>query len=611
MRLSLPAAVLLFAGSLSAQAFLPPRSKAIGLVSDTAGAPVADAEVVLWSWPLPERLDVGAPDRVVVRTGPNGRFAAEILDGRSHSAYATWQDARGQHVTALATEVLPGSPCLLREVAARAPTTIAVRGGAGFRQRGKLRVALVVGRSNPLVLPLALDRDEQAAPPDTLPAGPTWIDVRAADGQLLRSEPLADDPPDARQKVAVPDSHTTVLAVEDAAGQPLAGADVYVMHDFGYHGVATGRRVFAPDLLGRTGADGTLRVGLPASHPVDGPSQPRTALLVAASHHQRHIIDVVMTKTSDGARATARLRAGIDVRGRFVDREGAPLTAGIVPLYESDAQTDSTHPLGGFVPLPPMPMALAANGGFEGFGLHGTKGVRVFALVDAAVFAAMGVPLQKDFGVPPLVPITMATTAGGAADLDLGDVHLDRFALARFAVVDEHGAPVAGARLRLQDDGGFPTPLDFVTDRVGRLQMPLPPGAYRVGAFVRGGGVAAARLTVPDDLRADGRLELRLSEPRVLRGAVDAGGRALPPDARVVFAHVEGVPADLAVLAHAAVVVEPIGAEGTFSVRVPFGDARWVLRVACGTGSAQTAGEFVGVQVGQDDVAGITLPVPR
>lgn len=611
MRLSPPAAVLLFAATVSAQAFLPPRGKALGFVGDADGAPVADAEVVLWSWPLPERLDVGAPDRVVVRTGASGRFSAEILDGRSHSAYASWQDARGRHVTALAMDVLPGAPCLLREAAARARATIAVRGGAGFRQRGPLRVALVVGRSNPLVLPLALDRDEQAALPAALPAGPTWIDVRAADGQLLRSEALADDPPDARQTIAVPDSHTTVLAVEDAAGQPLAGADVYVMHDFGYHGVATARRVFAPDRLGRTGADGTLRVALPASHPVEGPSQTRAVLLVAASHHQRHTVDVVLTKTSDGARTTARLRAGVDVRARFVGRDGAPMAAGIVPLYESDAQTDSTHPLGGFVPLPPLPMVPAADGAFAGFGLHGTKGVRVFAIVDPAVLAAVGVPLHKDFGVPPLVPIVMATTAAGAADLDLGDVHLDRFALARFAVVDQHGAPIAASRLRLHDDGGFPTPIDFLSDRVGRLQVPLPPGTYRVGAFVHGGGVAAMRLTVPDDVPTDGRLELRLSEPRVLRGVVDAGGRALPPDTRVVFAHVEDAPADLAALAHPAAAVEPIAADGSFRVRVPFGNARWVLRVACGSGSTQTAGELVGVQVGQDDVAEIALPVPR
>ena len=113
------ATALLFAASVIAQTVDPPRGKALGLVTDAAGAPVARADVVLWSWPLPERIDLGTPDRVTVSTAANGRFAAAILDGRSYSAHATWQDAKGLHVTTLATDVLPGVPCLLREVPPR------------------------------------------------------------------------------------------------------------------------------------------------------------------------------------------------------------------------------------------------------------------------------------------------------------------------------------------------------------------------------------------------------------------------------------------------------------------------------------------------------------
>ena len=598
---------LLLAVSAHAQAVTAPRGKALGLVSAATGAPIAGADVVLWSWPLPERIDVGAPDRVAVSTAANGRFTAAVLDGRSYSAHATWQDEKGTHVTLLATDVLPGVPCLLREAPPRNRTGIVVRGGDGLHRWGTLRVELVVGASNPLVRVLPLDGSLEATLPADLPVGPTWVDVRGSNGQLLRSVPL-DAAGASPAVVDVADPFLTTLTVLGDTGQRLADAEIHVVHDFGHFGVSTGQRVRAPDRLGITDADGSVVVTLPATHPIDGPSPNRALLLVTATGHQRQSVDVVTTKAGPGDRLTTKLRAGSDVRVRFVGPDGVASTTGLVPLYESDAQIQSSHPVGGFLPLPPLPMRPAADGSFVGVGVHAEKGVRVFALVDAENVGGLGLPLQADFGVPPLLPIAQ-TRPGVARRLDLGDVPFAGLTLARFVVVDAQGAPVAAARLRLWDDGGFPTPLDYRCDRVGRLQLPLPAGVWHVGAYGGSGGVAVAAIDVPDDVRGGGRVELRLGVPRFVRGTVTAGGKPVPADARVVVTAGNDVPRDLAEIAHAALAPAPVAADGTFVVRVPFGEARWELRVATGRGSAQTAGPWQVVQVEERDLDGITLSV--
>ena len=210
-------------------------------------------------------------------------------------------------------------------------------------------------------------------------------------------------------------------------------------------------------------------------------------------------------------------------------------------------------------------------------------------------------------------PPRHAAPPGKAGQLDLGDVAVAGLAQARFVVVDAEGAPVAAARLRLRpwDDGAFPTPLDFRCDRVGRLQIPLPIGTWRVGAYGGSGGVAVTSVDVPDDVRGAGRVELRLGVPRCVRGTVTNDGKPMPADSRVVVSPGDGVPRDLATIAHAVLTAAPVAADGTFVVRVPFGSARWELRVATGSGSAPTTGPTHVVQVDECDLDGITLSVAQ
>ncbi|HEX5054301.1 MAG TPA: hypothetical protein VFZ65_21155 [Planctomycetota bacterium] len=590
------------------------RSKAIGVVTTEHGRHVAGAQVTLWSWPVPARTDIGTVDRVVVTTDDDGRFFAGIWDGRCYGAFATWRDELGTHATAIEPAVIPGSPRTLREVEPRVRGTVCVRGATRWFADGQLQVHAVVGIDNPFVVPLALDRERDAVLPESLPAGPTSIDVRTKTGRLLATAPLADDPSATTHTIELPGAHVVALRVLDAADRPVPGAVVHQINDFGCCAAPGCRRGFAPDVIGATSASGTLRIELPAVHPVDRAARDRLLLLVSALDHERCVIDVPLSGSDEGVPATAVLRPGTTLRGKFVDADGAAVNEGIVALVESFAHTEARNLMGGtVVAMPPMPMPIAADGSFVAPGPYQGEAVRVFAVLGPVRGRALGLETKPGFGLPALVPVLLESGAP-RGDLDLGEVRLDRLHVARFAVTDHTGAPASGVRARLASPAAFCAPDDFLADRIGRLQVPLPEGVHRISAFVPGGGVASAVVRVPLDTLGDRRIELRLTEPLVVSGVVAAAGADLAPGTEVVVCDVRANDPDLTVLAPRAVAVGRPAPDGSFSVRVPFGDARYTLRARCRAGQAAPGlwpiGPEVAVQVHESDVTGLSVPGP-
>ena len=74
------------------------RAPLIGMVRDRTGKPWSGAEVTLFGRPIPGNEWIGEPDRVIVRTGANGRFkSGEILDvgAEGIDVYNTMLDAMG------------------------------------------------------------------------------------------------------------------------------------------------------------------------------------------------------------------------------------------------------------------------------------------------------------------------------------------------------------------------------------------------------------------------------------------------------------------------------------------------------------------------------------
>jgi len=601
---------LLLATTALAQEGAIPRAKAFGLIKDSAGKSIADATVTLWSWPLSNRTDVGQPDVVTVQTRPNGRFAAPILEGRAYSAFAQWRHPDGAtHRTAVEDDVVPGSPRVLRMVTSRPECTLEVRGIRVWHREGPLKVTVSVGVRNSLVLPVQLDRDGKGTLPAGLPPGVTWIDVRTASGRLLRASKLPATPERMHHVVQMPAAQPCTVQVLGRAGQRLANALVHQMHDYGYRGAISGRRTLAPDLVGTTNASGEFAFRVPADHPIEG-GQPRVLLLITAKDHQRHTVDLLLQSGAHNKRVVAKLNHGVNLRGRFVDAHGKPVTKGLIPMYESYADTDSSHPTTGLCPLPPMPLDLAADGSFEGLGLHNITGVRLFAVVDPAHAKDLGIDVSADAPLPPLFPIANYRRVP-AEDLELGDIQLDKLAVVRFVVRDEAGTPVQGARMRFDRRGFFAPVDDYVADRVGRLQMPLPDGEYHIGAFLPGGGVANMVLDVPIERRPDEPVVLELSQPLVVRGRVTPSLEQGEPETEVVLTGVNGVERHLLELAYGAITPTKVSADGSFALTVPFGMAQFTLctRVRKHPREARY-GEHVQVPIGAEGVTDVVLAAP-
>ncbi|MCA8977863.1 MAG: hypothetical protein KDC98_24265, partial [Planctomycetes bacterium] len=169
----LPAALAasIFAARLTAQAdgapsFEPPRGPVLGAVRDAAGDWVAGACVMLVSWPLGPRTDVGSADIVRVKTDGKGRFRTAVLVGRAYSASATWTDGEGTaRRTTIAESVTPGPPRILDEAPLQTLRRIAVKGRAAWAGREPLRIMLSPGGENPAVVAGEFGTDDVVAVP--------------------------------------------------------------------------------------------------------------------------------------------------------------------------------------------------------------------------------------------------------------------------------------------------------------------------------------------------------------------------------------------------------------------------------------------------------------
>lgn len=547
------------------------RGRAVGWVVDQAGRRVPDADVVLWSWPLPPRADIGVLDRVDTRTDAEGRFAAALLHGRAYSAHATWRRDGAVHRTALVDGVMPGPPVRLTAAGPQALRTVAVHGSAAWHRHGPLQAVLATANEHPLRVPIAMTGDGALVLPD-LPAVPCRLEIRTRRGQLLHVTPPIDLASDAPITAELPPPHPLAIAVRDATGAACAGAQVYQLHGFGY-----GERDFPPDLLGTTGDDGGLAVELPGAHPVAGPAQRRIDLLVVAPGPRRAVAECLLG-SSGTEQLHVQLPEGVRVRGRVLDRSGAPVAD---LLLLPDAPVPFARG-GASIAVPPLPIRTAADGSFVAAGTHEPRGFRLFAAMEPDRAASLGLAVRPDHAVAPLLWLAVGGIARNPVE-DLGDLRLDQLTVAQVQVRDHDGAPAPGARLEVRGDGHANAPIEYLTDRVGRLQFPLPRGEMTFGAFVPGGGVAFARVRAPA-LAQDPPLDplvLTLTRPVPVGGVVVdgqgqpiAGARVQPwsaPDGG------EPGPSSLAFRARLAPV--PTDAEGRFALTLPFGDVVQTLSV--------------------------------
>lgn len=580
-----------------------PRGKFAGWVQDAAGKRVAGADVVLLSRPLPSRPDLGVADELRVQTGADGMFRAELLHGRSYSCWATWRDAAGVERRSRELDgAIPGPPQGLVEGPRQLLRTVRITGADAWQPRAPLQLAAFTTTENVHTVKLALDADRRATVP-TLPGHYVSLEVRAADGFLLgmsMSTALADAQ---RTEVTIvlPPPHELRVVVVDDKGAPVAGA--FVRHAFGLH--------FRGDIfsdVGRTDASGTVRALVPSTNPNYGADANSTfALLVDAPGVQRTLLHVDSGKS--GPEAKVVLQPGSELRGRLLAKDGAPATG--IPLlpdcYAVGADAETTG-LG--VPL--RPVRVDARGAFAFGSLHPKYDFRLLALLDAPTAIAAGMKLRDGIALAPVVWLATGRPPF-ASPHDLGDLRLDEVVVAQVEVRTDAGVPVPGARLTVTTADLYNSPLEYVCDRVGRLQFPLPRGEIRIGAWVQGGGVTTGLVRVPAEANDPSLdpLVLKLSATRTVRGlVVDERGkpvagarvrqwnRAKCEDRQI---------ADLTFLCRAE--SEPTGPDGAFTLTLPLADTAFDVRAFATLAGKPWNSEVVAVGADDPDADRLRLTV--
>ncbi|MEO6597643.1 MAG: hypothetical protein ABIP94_23105, partial [Planctomycetota bacterium] len=112
---------------------------------------------------------------------------------------------------------------------------------------------------------------------------------------------------------------------------------------------------------------------------------------------------------------------------------------------------------------------------------------------------AAGLRLREDIATAPVLWLAVGYAPFGSPH-DLGSIRLDTIPVARIEVKTHTGEPVPGAHLTVTTKDLYNSLLDYVCDREGRLQFPLPQGEIRIGAWVPGGGVTTRLVRVLPDV---------------------------------------------------------------------------------------------------------------
>src|SRR5262245_4109732 len=145
------------------------RRPAFGRVVDAAGAPVAGAEVTLFSSTVGE-LGAAATDSVAATTDSRGQFTAQLLPTRAYAAFArgpaqddgsAWTSVADHHVAA-------GANVCLALGDRATPRELQVRGLAAWPELAPFRVGAVLTAAQSALVEVPLVGDRATLPP--LPA---------------------------------------------------------------------------------------------------------------------------------------------------------------------------------------------------------------------------------------------------------------------------------------------------------------------------------------------------------------------------------------------------------------------------------------------------------
>ncbi len=502
-----------------------------GVVIDPTGAPVPGAEVRLA--PLGRRPFFGvALCAATVHTDVRGGFVAEglpdgdVLVAARRSPAHRWVCRgpfdSGEHVR---VALPPTPPLVLRVMGEPTPDADAL---ASIEAR--LRVGPPLGEFDraglqAVLAPRVASVDGDLVALGSLEPGIYTIDVRVEGyaHTLVRVQHPTASPP----TVALAAASAFDVAVVGAGGAPVAGARVFAdseptapwTHAILPSSYGLPRWSRLPSLVGRTGADGRLRV--------DGMA--RGTVHVAVEHGRHGQASVVVT-TPAGAPVEVQLPGTATVRGTLTERgKPAPPEHWMMRLERTDPRPGSG------MPWRTAQVALDRDGRFRATGL--TPGsYRIVAVRREAVLTSVSAwidhlrravfeSLLAPDAASTTVTVARAETAEVTLDLDRTAPPPGVAAARLLGQLNVGGKPRAGvAVLREREDWIGSTDELARTDALGRFAVAaIAPGEHRL-RLVEGETIwwrgtvqcAAAEAT-----------SLQLDWPvGTVRGEVRAGGRA-------------------------------------------------------------------------------------
>lgn len=548
--------LLVRAPELSAQGA---RERIFGRARGRDGKPWNDAEVILFSRPIPWFEDLGVADEIRVRTDLRGKFHAGLLPGRSYSAWAvSWKGSPG--VSPILEGVVPGKPIRLVEEEGK-PIRIRIRCSGTARWKEPLRLRVVAPSKNLYIRELPIDARGECMLP-VLPGRHCYVEIWNRQGVLLRhrkvlllekdrrailahraasdgSERMKDPgiepvllPPPIRVRLRV-------LAKEDGSAIPGAGvrheaADYFLSVPL--PGQWSGRRRLHP-LVGTTDLAGRCSFEIPSAVDVHGLARKKPEYLFqidAAGRateragwstdgwYERPVLDDEAVAKGETPELVVRLEKGRTIQGRILEREKKP-AAGWPLLYRLPGYSRRQ----GFLTTP----GLVRTDEEGNFAIHGlvagpARSSRQLSismwLPDSSELAASGDRPILNRLQPYMDPAALDRLARKEGDLTLPAMDLSDFVVVDLEVRHANSDAASFARLATDaDEAGAP---ELFCDRRGRARLLLSArrsilvtasGAGYAVVNLEGDGTARGRsLAVSTTLEPLARVEGRIVDPR-------------------------------------------------------------------------------------------------
>jgi len=247
--------------TLLGELFLGDGCSATVHVVDSAGAPIAGAEVLVAPMSAGFPVHIGERGGVTDADGKTtmlGLPRGLALAAARRPGDAAWSVGEAANADGVLRVVVPGRHSLLltvRDAAGGIPADIRVRAVAGSGKNGAVEIALF-GLREPAERTQQIERlDDGRLVLRDLPAGP-WCIVVAASGCATESFDL-DLRADTERLVSLRQPRVLRVRTVDAAGEPVAEATLYVQPR---GGTRQQRIVELPLSAGRTGSDGWCTV---------------------------------------------------------------------------------------------------------------------------------------------------------------------------------------------------------------------------------------------------------------------------------------------------------------------------------------------------------------